>query len=212
MDILPALRPSCARSAQAPSASRVTGSMEQPCYPAVIPGYSSVPSEGCSKPVPSAQVPFYHRNTEKHCKNTCSILYLQQAWSRRAKNPLQSISVVMLSTALRLLVKLWTGNGLTQHTGGAADFYLKWVCKEHCHSVTCDKELKHCKEEKEQHWNCDELPSSSSVRAPVLRKVCTKLSQSTKKGYNSSLLCNSKQICYFSTWKFSEASKQDTPN
>lgn len=128
------------------------------------------------------------------------------------KIPFRVISVVMLSTALRLLVKLWTGNGLTQHTGGAADFYLEWVCKEHCHSVTCDKELKHWKEEKEQHWNCDELPSSSSVRAPVLRKVCTKLSQSTKKGYNSSLLCNSKQICYFSTWKFSEASKQDTPN
>lgn len=50
------------------------------------------------------------------------------------------------------------------NTGGATDFYLKWVCKEHHHTVTSDKELKHWKEEKEQPWNCDELNSSLAAQ------------------------------------------------
>lgn len=64
----------------------------------------------------------------------------------------------MLSTALRLLVKLRTGNRLTQH---------RWSCRfppqtglqgdTGTVTGTCDKELKHWKEQKEQHWNCDEL-------------------------------------------------------
>lgn len=81
------------------------------------------------------------------------MLYLQPPWtSSTVLNTLQiSIRLVVLNTALRLQVKLRRCNGLTQQKQRLS-FPPQSVC------ITCDKELKYWKEEKE-HLSCDELHS-----------------------------------------------------